>query len=54
MAHLIGYGKVYKQVAVELLNIAPDTLKSTVSLGQCRRPGLTTAPKRRSWWDKLA
>ena len=30
MAHLIGHGKVYKQIAAEL-NIAPDTVKSTVT-----------------------
>lgn len=30
VAHLIGNGKVYKQIAAEL-NIAPDTVKSTVT-----------------------
>lgn len=30
VAHLIGHGKVYKQIATEL-NIAPDTVKSTVT-----------------------
>jgi len=30
VAHLIGHGKVYKQIAAEL-NIAPDTVKSTVT-----------------------
>ncbi|GAA4116866.1 response regulator transcription factor [Enteractinococcus coprophilus] len=30
VAHLIGHGKAYKHIAVEL-NIAPDTVKSTVT-----------------------
>lgn len=30
VAHMIGHGRVYKQIAAEL-NIAPDTVKSTVT-----------------------